>query len=280
MYPIIIIGMHRSGTTMVTRVLDRLGLRVGRRLDPNHEPRFFIGLNDWLLGQCGGRWDNPRPLRLLLENAEARRLVEAHLRLVIDSPRTLSYLGPAGWLRHRSLTALEGPWGWKDPRNTFTLPLWLELFPEARVIHVMRHGVDVAASLRHRQRKELVAAAAGRRQWLYHFIAKRAGIVDTLRCADLEGALELWEEYVAEGRRQVVALDGRALEIQYESVLAEPLEEMARVARFCGLEAGEGELRRAVGDVNPERAYAYRRDEELRAFAEAHAERLAVHGYS
>ena len=281
MYPIIIIGMHRSGTTMVTRLLERLGLDVGYRLDPNHEPWLFLRLNDWLLEQCGGRWDNPLPLRLLLENDQARALAVEHLRLVADSPRTLSFLGPLGYLRHRSLFAMQGAWGWKDPRNTFTLPLWLELFPEARVIHVTRHGVDVAASLRHRQRKGLERAApAGARRLLYRFIPKRAGIVDTLRCADLEGGLTLWEEYCVEGRRRVEGLGERAVEVQYEAVLTDPRTQMARLADFCGLKAGEETLRRAVADVNPERAFAYRRDPELSAFAAAHAERLSRLGYS
>ena len=26
------------------------------------------------------------------------------------------------------------PWGWKDPRNSITLPLWLRLYPEAKII--------------------------------------------------------------------------------------------------------------------------------------------------
>ena len=278
-YPIIIIGMHRSGTTMVARVLDRLGLEMGRSLDPNHEPWLFLRLNDWLIEQCGGRWDNPTPLRLLLENPDARRLAVDHLRMVMGSPRVLSFLGPAGYLRHRSLLDLNSAWGWKDPRNTFTLPLWLELFPEARVIHVMRHGVDVAASLRHRQRRGLAAAGSGARQRLYRFLPKRAGIVDTLRCADLEGGLDLWGEYVNTARGRVEALGERAVELQYETILADPLTTVSRLARFCGLDADDALVRRAVGDVNPERAFAFRRDAELAAFAAAHGERLERFGY-
>ena len=174
---------------------------------------------------------------------------------------------------------MGGPWGWKDPRNTFTLPLWLELFPEARVLHVTRHGVDVAASLRYRQRKGLAAAASRGWQWRYGLIAKRAGIVDTLRCAGLEGGLALWEEYVIEGRRRVEDMGERAMELQYESVLADPVERMASVARFCGLEVTPEALRSAVGEVNPARAFAYRRDPELAQFADTHSERLARFGY-
>jgi hypothetical protein len=44
-------------------------------------------------------------------------------------------------------------WGWKDPRNSITLPVWLKLFPDARVIHIVRNGVDVAESLYRRQQR-------------------------------------------------------------------------------------------------------------------------------
>ena len=39
--PIVIIGMHRSGTSIVTRMLEQLGLFVGKKKDMNHEALFF-----------------------------------------------------------------------------------------------------------------------------------------------------------------------------------------------------------------------------------------------
>ena len=45
--------------------------------------------------------------------------------------------------------------GWKDPRNTFTLDLWLKLFPNAKIINIMRHPLDVSQSLLVRQNKLL-----------------------------------------------------------------------------------------------------------------------------
>ena len=46
--PVIIIGMSRSGTNMLTRMLDSLGLFCGSALTGNHEAVFFRELNDWL----------------------------------------------------------------------------------------------------------------------------------------------------------------------------------------------------------------------------------------
>lgn len=47
--PVIIIGMHRSGTSLVARLLDVLGLFLGKYKDENHEARLFISINDWFL---------------------------------------------------------------------------------------------------------------------------------------------------------------------------------------------------------------------------------------
>jgi hypothetical protein len=53
-YPIIIISMHRPGTTMIDRMLEDLGLFVGKRREENHEALFFKRNNDWLLKKSGG----------------------------------------------------------------------------------------------------------------------------------------------------------------------------------------------------------------------------------
>lgn len=40
--PIVILGMHRSGTTMITEILEQLGLFVGDQKDDNCESLFFL----------------------------------------------------------------------------------------------------------------------------------------------------------------------------------------------------------------------------------------------
>ena len=46
--PVIILGMHRSGTSMITGFLQKLGLFVGEELDDNNESLFFFKLNHWM----------------------------------------------------------------------------------------------------------------------------------------------------------------------------------------------------------------------------------------
>jgi hypothetical protein len=280
--PIILIGMHRSGTTLLCRMLESLGYFAGWRQDPNGESHFFRDLNDWLLGQCGASWEYPLPLENLLEDEEARALAGDYLRRMLASPRSASYLGPLRYLRLRDVARLDGVWGWKDPRNTFTLPIWLDLFPRARVLHVRRHGVDVAHSLAERSRRSRGPhrRAYQRGRSLYWIHPKRGGFASSLRAVSLERGLEMWEEYITRADEHVSRLGAQARAIGYEALLARPAETLEEVARFCGLDAGEGAVARAVRSVRRERAFAHRQSPALRELALRNAHRLTPYGYA
>ncbi|MBI2956973.1 MAG: sulfotransferase [Acidobacteria bacterium] len=282
--PILVLGMHRSGTALVARALETLGLFVGARLEENYESVFFHRLNLWLVRQAGADWDHPEPVHLLVNHAEARRRAVDYLRFLLDSPRAISYLGLARYLRYRSPRNLDLPWGWKSPLTTYTLPLWLDLFPEARIIHVVRHGVDVAESLLAREQRgpALTPARSGYRRFkaLHWLRPKRGGFFFSLRCTSLEGGFSLWEEYVAEARRHVAQLGARAREIRYEDLLGEPRGSLAALADFCGLAPSAEAREQAAALAQPERALAYRRSGELAGFAQRVAERLRAHGYA
>lgn len=279
--PVIVIGMHRSGTTMLTKMLEELGVFLGWKKQGDHESTFFLSLNDWLLEQCLCGWDNPGPFEYLLKDKPMREAALDYLRLSLDSPRSLSFLGPSRYLKARSPLRLEEPWGFKDPRSTFTLPLWLEIFPDARLIHVSRHGVDVAASLTARHEKIVAARRArfDRKRWLYRLRARRSRITTSARCAALADGFSLWEEYLDESRRQVEGYAGQSLDVRYEDFLANPTEGLARAAKFCGLEVSDARIAEVAGDAQLDRAFAYRRSPALLEFAESCAERLAVRGY-
>src|SRR5207244_5122505 len=143
---------------MLGRLLEQLGLFVGVKKDVNNEAIFFQNINMWLLQQSGARWDNPDAVDCLWKNKEALSLVERHVRAILNSPRAIQFLGTRR-LVTGGINALHSAWGWKDPRNTFTLPLWLRIFPDAKIISIERHGVDVAESLRARSLGELMRAA-------------------------------------------------------------------------------------------------------------------------
>ncbi|MHC4262781.1 MAG: sulfotransferase family protein [Planctomycetota bacterium] len=139
---ILILGMHRSGTSALAGSLEQAGLELGDvftrnpfNAKGNREHGQVMRLNDDVLAESGGAWDRP-PARLTwTRDHEARRDAFIH-----D-------------LRER---ARQGPrtqaWGFKDPRTLLTLDFWLESGVEFRFVGTFRHPHEVAASLTRRDR--------------------------------------------------------------------------------------------------------------------------------
>ncbi len=157
--PVILLGMHRSGTSLIARLLDELGLFQGEELQEDHESTHFLEINETLLKRVGATWDNPGPMRGFLENPDATALTVRCLHEDLAGRQVAAYQGKKLFGKHRGLAKFEVPWGWKDPRTIFTLPLWLKLFPEAKLVYIVRNGVDVASSLRMRRSPRTVPAA-------------------------------------------------------------------------------------------------------------------------
>ncbi len=276
--PVLVVGMHRSGTSLVTRVLERLGVFMGADQEGNRESTFFLACNEWILSAAGARWDRPEPLEDVWARPDAVAFLERALEERLRGRGRKGYLGRVRALTRATPAALEEPWGFKDPRTTLTLPLWLRLLPGARVVHVVRDGVDVAASLRARSRRQL--AGLGERPAPDG--TRAPNWFPSLRCLELEEGLALWAWYLDRCRENVTvrASDTPLHQIRYESLLGEPGEEAGRLAAFLGLPAPDRDALDPIeGLVDAGRASAHRADPELSAFAEEHAGVLARHGY-
>lgn len=139
--PICIAGMHRSGTSMVARLLQTCGLFLGPEdelgFDSNDgEPHFenvrFVAFNDEILSWLGGSWNNPPDFPVAWE---ARPEIAA---LTVKAKKLIKRLSN----RYN--------WGWKDPRNSLTLPFWRGLVPDLKVVICLRNPLEVAHSLRKR----------------------------------------------------------------------------------------------------------------------------------
>ena len=245
--------MHRSGTSLLSRMLEALGLFLGKKKDENNEAIFFQSINEWLLRQAGGAWDNPAPIQYLLNSPEIRDKTSDYLdRYLLTSPRAASFMGWSHYLRQRRLAPLARPWGWKDPRNTFTLPLWLDIFPEAKVIHLHRSGMDVALSLRRRGRREFRLQRWYRSVPLLHWIRpKRGGFVHSLRGDHLDAGLALWNEYMEQGNRHVAVLKNRAFDMSFEQLVREPVRSLTALAVFCDLHVDRAAIDRASRQIDP-----------------------------
>lgn len=282
--PLVVIGMHRSGTTLITQLLQRAGMFMGVNRDRNEEARFTRAVNAWWFRQASATWDHPEPLDDLLADEALRPWLLDYVDGIMRGPASLRFLGPHRYIRWPGLHRLNVPWGWKDPCNTYTLPLWLQLLPEARVVHVVRHGVDVAASLKARRRRALAANLARyqrrRRLYLAHpFAPKRRGFGPQPRCATLEGGFKLWEAYVERGRQHVAELEERAMEIRFETLLAEPETVTKRLLTFAHMATDPESVGAAMRGLDADRSHAWRQDSERRAFAERMGSRLERQGY-
>jgi hypothetical protein len=145
---VVVIGMHRSGTSAMTNAIRLLGCSIGdtedfsspRRWNPegNWEHQRLIERNELILNLHGGTWFAPPRLS---DSWMRRRKAEAMLPCL------------------RSEFAATYPdegWVWKDPRACLTLPAWLRAWESAPVaVMAFRHPVAVAKSLAARNRFSL-----------------------------------------------------------------------------------------------------------------------------
>ena len=91
--PFVIVGMHRSGTSLVSQILDRSGVFMGSDLQEDHESKFFIGLNKWIYENAGADWARPLAVQELMDYKPAKKKVEEYLRLRIASNSSKKYSG-------------------------------------------------------------------------------------------------------------------------------------------------------------------------------------------
>ena len=132
--PVLVVGMHNSGTSILTEILHKSGIFFGANMK-HHESYFFTNfINDRIILGGGDNW-----AKLPLMNVEKILSLEFSIGPFINNHWYADYLQ---W-------GYDGvsPWGIKDPRLCILLPLYLKIFPQAKVVHIRRNPDDVAASL-------------------------------------------------------------------------------------------------------------------------------------
>jgi hypothetical protein len=234
--PVMVIGAHRSGTTATARALELLGLEIGEHLDSHREPRRLQKLHEDYLRRFGAAWHNPQPFLKWTETAEGMQDCSSYLRTNVrpDFARIFGYRrNPKGfWLRAR--LKFGARWGWKEPRTTLFAPAWLEIFPEARIVHVIRDADAAASSIRERELK-----------------FQAAGDPSTPNLADLDYCRQLVETYLGAGER--LANSSSYQRIQFEELQANPPAMLERLANFCDLRVTTRKLAAAAASIRPAR---------------------------
>jgi hypothetical protein len=243
--PLILLGMHRSGTSLTVRLLADLGLHMGSWLSRDAEAVHFQKLNRRIYRETGSNWGRVDGLVRAMASPDfvERQVAEMRHRLYGDALLPGGLPAIAGFFGSDRRAEIErgevAPWGWKDPRTTLTFPVWLEIFPRARWVHIVRNGVDVAISTHRRSLRQQ------RKPW--NRLLRLDYVPATL---DFDYCFHLWETYlgfVLEHKHLIPA--DRYLEMRYEDLLAEPEANLERLVEFA-TDGAAGEL------VNAERIEA------------------------
>jgi hypothetical protein len=268
--PVIILGMHRSGTSILTSILKDSGVFMGHRLGGNVEALFFQLRNDWLLRRAGGAWDNPLIIKSVWSNPHLRKHAIDVMRRSVASQEFSEF---TKYFREAASLPNGAVWGWKDPRTIFTLELWLEIFPTARLVYISRNGIDVAASLRRRARLNYAREGGGLfafKPLLSRLAAARKRFeihpMRSARCCSLEESFSLWEEYSDEAHRQMKALTVPTHVLRFEDFVKDPVRHLAELLSFCRIDPGSRSLQSLVSDIKSDRGYAFLKDQELTEF--------------
>ncbi|MFB6249684.1 MAG: sulfotransferase [Salinibacter sp.] len=161
--------------------------------------------------------------------------VRAYLRTVVDWHRR--YHGRPRFV-------------WKTPRNAFRLRFLHALFPEAYVVHLVRDGRAVAASILKRRRHDL----GDRHKW---WGARPPGWREIRSLPPVQQAAWMWTESLKHIRTDApVFPTDHVLELQYETLTSEPESELRRLFAFAGLDPAAfftAENRRQMRQLHPPR---------------------------
>lgn len=204
---IAVIGMHRSGTSLVAQLLAAMGAYAGRPDDltpPDvFNPRGYWELRDALtldeeiLGAADANWREPA-------EADLARLSEEQRRRFVARASEIA----------RRLDA-HGTWVVKEPRMTLVFPIWREALERPLCVLAWREPAAVARSLMHRDGLPFVIGLA------------------------------LWEEYTRAMLAYTIGMP--RLLISYEDLVRDPVGCATQLSHATGLKAPEeGELRELI----------------------------------
>lgn len=144
---ICVLGMHRSGTSAITRAINLLGADLGDQEklwppgDDNPEGfwehRDIVTVHEKILGVLKSYWDTTTPLPDKWWESKRMESYRSELEdIVVDQ-----FINKPLWL-------------WKDPRTCLLLPLWQEILAKLKIevsyVVCFRNPVDVMKSLHRR----------------------------------------------------------------------------------------------------------------------------------
>ncbi len=195
---IVVLGMHRGGTSVIARALQALGVDLGSDLLPPvagendkgfFEDREIMALNDELINTMGLHWH--ACMQPALHNVRKDVLQ--------------SFLQRAVQLLRARIT--ERPFGFKDPRVSRLLAFWQPVFRhlniEVRYLIALRNPLSVEKSLAGRDK---FMPGKSHILWLEHYVQSMLG---------------------TEAEQRII--------VDYDSLLEHPLAQLGRMASVLDL---------------------------------------------
>ncbi len=205
---VIVLGVFRSGTSVVAGMLDRLGVRMG----PHQPKRNWMEVSPW---SPTGTYENEefRWFDWAALGVDAR----TPQRSLPDDWRERMTRVPSSEVSALVRSTQGGAWGWKDPYTVLTLPLYLPHVRNPRLVVVRRKAADVAESI-HRQ------------DWASAEEAKRLVRIVT---DELDADLDRFREVPR-------------LELSFDEVARSPEDVVDRLVGFLGLDCSPSAKAAAV----------------------------------
>jgi Sulfotransferase family len=214
--PVLIVGTGGSGTRVVARLVERMGVFLGKRLNAAHDAEAMTRYLETCRSEIPRLWRAPGDVPRWM----TRELVDALLR------------------QRRGIPHPRAPWGLKNPRAMFYLPHLHRVCPGLRLIHVVRDGRDMAFSTNRYQLDVLGDV---------YSLALRTRLADAPVPVR---AIALWSEInCAVARWGEATLGGRYLRLRFGDLCAAPVATIEQIAGFLALPRGAA--RPLLADVEP-----------------------------
>ncbi|MER9952314.1 class I SAM-dependent methyltransferase [Mesorhizobium sp. M0047] len=186
---IMVLGMHRSGTSALTRVLNLLGAALPKNLigaglgnEGGHwEPTWIVDLNERLLAEAGGTWNKVISSGLDVIPTSVRQFYVEEIRRIVA----------AEFGDHTTIAI-------KDPRISRLLPIYSEALEgigfQLKIVILVRDPDEVAASL---FRRDAMSPDLAFETWLDHMLTaahqSRAFVASVL---SYQALLDDWRQAV------------------------------------------------------------------------------------